>query len=129
MPRRPLNVESLVTHGVETTTPYAAPEQEAPFEMANLRPATTGLSLVVFVSQRGGARHGARIKVSPLPRYDPAQAVTVTLEDPPHALGPIGAREMAEIGRWIALNREAIQAYWDGTIEYTEDLLARLKPI
>ena len=28
--------------------------------MTNLRPATTGLPFVVFVSQQGGARHGPR---------------------------------------------------------------------
>jgi hypothetical protein len=34
-------------------------DAEAPYEMANLTPRTTGLPMVVWVSGRGRARHGA----------------------------------------------------------------------
>jgi hypothetical protein len=103
--------------------------EEAPFEMANLRPATTGLPFAVFVSQRGAARHGARIKVSPLPRYDPDEAVTITLEVPPRALGRVAPKDLRLAQQWIDLNRAALLAYWEGTIAYTEDLLAQIRPI
>src|SRR5436305_14358246 len=33
------------------------PQGQGGFEMANLRPDRTGLPFVVFISQRGGARH------------------------------------------------------------------------
>src|SRR5947209_17552132 len=104
-------------------------EQEAPFEMANLRPGTTGLPFVVFVSQRGAARHGPRVKVSPLPRYDPEQAVTVTLESPPRALGHLPPRDLDLVMRWIELNRPVLEEYWSGRIEYTEDLLERIRAV
>ena len=104
-------------------------ETEAPFEMTNLRPATTGLPFVVFVSQRGAARHGPRVKVSPLPRYDPEQAVTVTMESPPRALGSLAGRDLELVARWIELNRPVLEDYWTGRIEYTEDLLERIKPL
>src|SRR3954463_7021768 len=100
--------------------------EEAPFEMANLRPVTTGLPFVVFVSQRGAARQGPRVKVSPLPRYDPQQAVTVTLESPPLALGHLPRSELDLIARWIELNRPVLEDYWTGRIEYTEDLIERI---
>jgi hypothetical protein len=38
---------------------------QALFEMANLRPERTGLPFVVFISQRGGARHDVRVKLAP----------------------------------------------------------------
>lgn len=107
----------------------ASTQTEAPFEMANLRPATTGLPFVVFVSQHGGARHGARIKISPLPRFDPDQAVTVTLEHPPRPLAPVEAHELDLVRRWIELNRATLEGYWSGAIGYTEDMIERIKPV
>ncbi len=42
----------------------AADETEDLFEMANLSPALTGLPMIVWISERGRARHDARVKVS-----------------------------------------------------------------
>jgi hypothetical protein len=39
-------------------------EAEAPYEMANLMPRMTGLPMVVWVSERGRARHDVRVKVA-----------------------------------------------------------------
>jgi hypothetical protein len=104
-------------------------QPEAPFEMANLRPEKTGLPFVVGVSQQGGARHGPRIKLSPLPRYNPAEAITVTLEDPPRALAPLPDTDLALVTSWIELNRTTIEQYWSGEIAYTEDMLARIESV
>ncbi len=41
---------------------------QATFEMANLRPTTTGQPFIVFISQRGAARHAARVKVAAAPK-------------------------------------------------------------
>ena len=102
--------------------------EEALSEMANLRPRTTGLPFIVFVGQQGGARHGPRIEISPLPRHDPEQAVTITLDDPPRPLGPVARRDLELAASWIALNRDAIEAYWTGAIPLTEELIERLRP-
>ena len=107
----------------------ASGDSEAAFEMANLRPAMTGLPFVVFVSQQGEARHGPRIKLSPLPRYNPAEAITVTLQHPPEALGPISSSDLTLVSRWIDLNRTTLEDYWSGAIEYTDDMLSRIKRI
>ncbi len=40
------------------------PEAEDLYEMANLYPKHTGLPMVIWVSERGHARHDARVKVS-----------------------------------------------------------------
>ena len=119
----------MVLHTFHTPAEPALTD-EAPFEMANLRPATTGLPFVVFVSQRGGAaRHGPRIKISPLPRFDPEQAITITLEEPPRPLGDLGSEELDLVRRWIALNRTTLEGYWAGTIAYTEDMLALIRAV
>lgn len=102
---------------------------EASFDMANLRPATTGIPFVVFVSQQAGARHGPRIELSPLPRYNPAEAITVTLQSPPPAIGNLAPSDLALVTIWIERNREPLAAYWRGTIEFTEDLIARITPV
>ena len=89
----------------------------------------TGLPFVVFVSQQGGARHGPRIKISPLPRYSPSDEVTITLEKPPRALGPISSGDLALVRQWIDLNRAVLEAYWDGRIAFTEDMPALVKAV
>jgi hypothetical protein len=93
-------------------------QPEAPFEMANLRPEKTGLPFVVFVSQQGGVRHGPRIKLSPLPRYNPAEALV-----------PLPDTDLALVTSWIELNRTTIEQYWSGEIAYTEDMLARIESV
>ena len=97
--------------------------------MANLRPEKTGLPFVVFVSQQGGARHGPWIELSPLPRYDPAEAVAVTLEDPPRVVGdvPVGGQQLRLVSSWIELNRATLEAYWSGEIEFTDDMIGRIR--
>jgi hypothetical protein len=52
---------------------------QADFEMANLRPERTGLPLIVFISQKGGARHHVRIKVARDARVRPSEMVTVAI--------------------------------------------------
>ena len=69
--------------------------------MAKLRPADTGLPMVVWVSERGHARHASRIKVAMVhgPRIDPGNTVRSSrwcaswpagCRRPTCALAPIG---------------------------------------
>ncbi len=102
---------------------------DAPFELANLSPNATGLPLVVFVRQQGDLRDKLYIEVSPLPRYNPAEAITVTLESPPRALGSIASTDLHRVSQWIELNRVVIEGYWSGDIEYTEDMMSQIKAV
>ncbi len=105
---------------------------ETLFEMANLRPRTTGLPMVIWVSERGRARHGARIKVarSHGDRIDPYETLTVTLEEPePRVIGgALPATDYEAVRSFIAGNRETLVAYWNGEID-TAELIARLEPL
>jgi hypothetical protein len=109
------------------------------FLMANLRPAETGLPMVVWVSERGNARHDLRIKACPVLRHgvsqthgvriDPTNTATVAVRPTARLIaGRLSPADLQAVGRWIQLNRDAILDYWDSTIS-TAELLQRLHPL
>ena len=99
------------------------------FEMANLSPALTGLPMVVWVSERGRARHDFRIKVHMAHGRQMSISNTATV-----AVGPtprlitsqLSAVNMQAVSEWIRLNEAALVDYWDGRI-YTDELIQRLQ--
>jgi len=98
--------------------------------MANLRPERTGLPFVVFISQRGGARHDVRVEVAHSAKARPPEMVTVAVRPNVRAIrGKLETSDFALLRRWIELNQEVLVKYWDGEIEYTEDAIAALQPI
>lgn len=106
------------------------PSGQAGFDMANLRPERTGLPFVVFISQRGGARHDVRIKLARTARVRPSEMLTVAVRPAPRCVrGSISAAEFDLVRRWIELNHDVLIDYWNGDIEYTEDAIAALKPL
>jgi hypothetical protein len=103
---------------------------QAGFDMANLRPEATGLPFVVFISQRGGARHDVRVKLSRAPRVRPSELITVAVRPAPRVVqGHVSGPEFDLVRQWIELNEPVLVDYWNGVIEYTEDVLAALRPI
>ena len=58
-----------------------APQGQAAVGMANLRKEKTGLPFIVFISQKDGAQHDVRVKISPSPKVRIDQMVP-TLFDP-----------------------------------------------
>ena len=108
----------------------ANPEGQALFEMANLRPERTGLPFVVFISQKGGARHDVRVKVAHGAKVRPSDMVTVAIRPSIRVVrGRLDPSDLAQLSRWIELNQEILVKYWDGVIEYTEDAIGALQPI
>src|SRR5216683_3504643 len=115
--------------------PTADPAREeaqgqALFDMANLRPERTGLPFVVFISQKGGARHDVRVKIARAAQVRPSEMVTVALRPSVRVVrGTLDPRDLALLMRWIELNKDVLIAYWYGTIEYTEDAIDAIRPI
>src|SRR5205807_9745366 len=110
--------------------PDPEPEGQATYEMANLRPERTGLPFVVFISQRGGARHDVRVKVARVPRVRPSEMVTVALRPSVRVVrGRLDPRDLALLRQWIDINEQVLIDYWNGVIGYTEDALNALRPI
>jgi|SRR5437868_3938898 hypothetical protein len=105
-------------------------EGQASFEMANLRPERTGLPFVVFISQRGGARHDIRVKVARGAKVRPSEMVTVAVRPNVRVIrGALDPRDLALLTRWITLNSDTLIKYRDGDIEYTEDAIAAIVPV
>lgn len=103
-------------------------EEDALFLMANLYPRDTGLPRVVYVSERGQARHDARVKVSGAPgdRMRVRDMATMTVRPSPTLLhGRLSGHEERVIADWIVLNEAVLLDYWDETIS-TSEMISRL---
>jgi hypothetical protein len=96
--------------------------------MANLPPRLTGLPMIVWVSERGNARHDVRIKVNPTHglRVDPNLATVAVRPVPSLVAGRLAAADLTAVSDWIRRNESVILDYWEGRI-YTDELLARLQ--
>jgi hypothetical protein len=106
------------------------PEGQASYVMANLRPERTGLPFVVFISQRGGARHDVRVKVARAAMVRPSEMVTVALRPSVRVVrGRLDPHDLSLLRQWIDLNEQILIDYWNGVIGYTEDALNALRPI
>ena len=98
--------------------------------MSNLSPRRTGLPFAVWISPRGGAKHDVRVKVSLGPKAHPDELVTVAVRpDVAVVAGELPAAQLKLLRQWIELNRDALVKFWEGEIEYTEDILGELRPI
>jgi hypothetical protein len=103
---------------------------QATYGMSNLRPKTTGLPFILFISQRDDARHAARVKWSPMPKVVSSLMGSYALDPFVHTAGPrLDAKDEALLQRWVMLNRDVLQRYRDGDISFTEDAVEQLKPI
>ena len=114
----------------ETTDDRRDQEVDELYEMANLFPRTTGLPLTVWVSPRGRARHGARIKVSFTPgRMDIGHTAVVGIRPSPRLIeGNLAPADLELVSQWIRLNETALMDFWNETIDSVE-LGSRLKKI
>lgn len=104
-------------------------EDQDQFEMVNIRPEISGLPFIVWISEKGGARHDVRVKVSPGPKVREF-AATLSVRPAVEVLaGEIAPQDLRLVRDWIDLNRETIIAYWNGDILYTDEALAALKSL
>lgn len=106
-------------------------ETEDLFEMANLYPDTTGLPMTVWVSLRGSARHDIRVKVNMAHgnQMNIANTAIVGLRPTPHIVaGQLSTADAQSVFQWVALNVDALVAYWDGRID-TARMIHALTPL
>ena len=105
-------------------------EGQALFDMANLRPERTGLPFVVFISQKGGARHDVRVKIARGAKVRASEMITVAVRPDVRVIrGALDPDDLTRPAEWIELNRHVLVDYWNGNIEYTEDAISALKPL
>ncbi len=108
-----------------------AGEPDDLFEMANLSPSLTGLPMIVWISERGRARHDVRVKVSLVHgrRARPDRTASVSVRPNVRIVaGPeLDPGDLALVREWVELNRQAIIACWNGDL-LTDEVIARLQP-
>jgi len=89
------------------------------FEMANLRPEDTGLSVFIWVDEMGGVRRTGhdvpRLKVA---EENPCNFVaTVSIDIKPKVLeGDLEYKEMRKVLKWVSLNHDLLLKHWKGEI-------------
>jgi hypothetical protein len=101
------------------------------FEMANLYPTTTGLPMTIWVSPRGTARHDVRVKVNMThgDQMNIANTAVVGVRPRPRVItGRLSPADTQAVFEWVALNRDALVAYWDGRID-TARMVQALKSL
>jgi hypothetical protein len=111
--------------------PAAEAATEDLFEMANLYPDTTGLPMTVWISPPGTARHDVRVKVNMTHgnQMTIANTAVVSVRPAPRVItGQLSADDGQTVFRWIALNTDALVAYWEGRID-TARVIQALKPL
>jgi len=109
-------------------------ERELLGDMVNYKKKTTGVDNTVFISQKGYARHGARIKIA----IEPPDSIDVTSKTASVSIssGKIVAGDKAKVSaallkqveKFIELNRPVLLDYWNAKIS-TEELQERLKAV
>ncbi|WP_425991616.1 hypothetical protein [Brevundimonas sp. TWP2-3-2] len=116
---------------VHQPIPEAPVEEEDFFLMSNLRPKDTGLPMVVWVSNRGNARHDARVKVCRTPgdRIASDDMAVVGVRPTPTLIdGPLDNASLKLVQQWITLNEATIIGYWDSELS-TGEMFQALKRI
>ncbi len=101
------------------------------YEMSNIGKRTTGLDYVIWVSQKGKAKHSARIKISKQKnKNDPYNTVSMTIEDEPKMIAGKGLplSVQSQVSQFIIKNKDILLMYWKGEI-LTEELLDGLVPV
>jgi hypothetical protein len=100
-------------------------------EMVSYRKNVTGISHTIFISPRGNARHGPRIKIAinPLDALDPrSTTAVVSISGWVLAGGVIEPSLLKQVRKFLAINHSTLQDYWDYKID-TDELRQRLKSI
>jgi hypothetical protein len=116
---------------VKTRVEADETEAEDLFEMANLYPDTTGLPVTVWISPRGNARHDVRVKVNMTHgnQMSIANTAVVGVRPTPRMIsGQLSPGDAQAVFRWIALNTDALVAYWEGRTD-TARAIQALKPL
>lgn len=104
-------------------------EDQDLFEMVNIRPELSGLPFIVWIPEKGGARHDVRVKVSPGPRVREFAATVSVRPQIEVIAGELSTENLRALREWIDLNRDTIVKYWNGEILYTDEAPAALKPL
>ena len=92
--------------------------------MSNVRPRETGLPFTVYISEKGRARHAARVKVAAGERAPPFVASVTVSPNVRVAAGKLDTESLRLVTQWVELNRQALLDHWNGVTSSQEALAA-----
>ena len=101
------------------------------FDIANLYPGTTGLPMTVWVSPRGNAQHGVRVKVNMTHgnQMNIGNTAVVAVRPAPRVIsGQLLSTDEQAVFAWVTLNEAPLVSYWNGVID-TATLVGRLRRV
>jgi hypothetical protein len=126
-----LTLSPSTDHDTIVTISEELAERELIGDMVNYRKRTTGVENTIFISQRGYAKHAARIKVA----VDPdslnvlSKQASIELSTGKVVAGESPSAEvLKQIKKFIELNRNTLIDYWESRIS-TEELQELLKAV
>jgi hypothetical protein len=110
-----------------TTIVSSRLDTQPSYEMANFDPGDTGLDTRIWISVKGHARHGPRLKVV----TDDKKLLSVSLTPAPHVVAAPARYRLAQaslhkVEAFIRLNLDTLLQYWHEDIS-TPALVARLR--
>jgi hypothetical protein len=110
----------------------AALAEDDPFRLTVIATRTSGLRNNIWIGTRSHTRHAACMWVQMNHRkkigIDCLAVVSVENEPPQVLEGHLGAADLAQVRRYIALNRAAILDHWAGRTDSAE-LSRALRPL
>lgn len=97
-------------------------EEDLLFEMVNVLQSYTGLPMVIFISPKGNAKHGPRIKVQVnySQKANMKDAWTVTISDDPEVIDSkkqMPAKDLKLVKEFIIKNKEILLKHWNDSTD------------
>lgn len=101
------------------------------YEMANLGPKKTGLPYGIWISHKGSARHGPRIKAYPNGYSDKKAVIVISVDSNPSVIRrprspKVSAQNVNRLIEYVKKNEGILRQYWDDNDMDTDDLVAGL---
>lgn len=105
---------ALPPDSIETAFPT---DDEGFFDFMHLREGRTGIGGTIFLSTKV-PQHGPRVKWQPTSPGPNRPTCSFTLDDPPRLVANslperVVNAARADVMAWIAINRDALRAFWD----------------
>lgn len=104
--------------------------REILFEMSNLNSAETGLPFAVWVSYRGKAKHDVRVKAT-IPPWNANPEAIYSVQPFAFVEGDdwLSSDKVEQLRQWVTLNATVLVDYWEGRIQYDEELRRKLRSL
>ena len=103
------------------------------YEMTGIKPKDSGLSCYIWISSRGNAKHGPRVKVSNISgKFDANDNFSITVSDNPIVISgkcKLTQDNLEQLKDWIKLNYKNLHLIWNSDIMDSRDHLEHIQKL